>query len=114
LIDTARVATEMATVAYCVVSAALLATTWNLPVDAGAVYMPSLVIVPPEASMTFQTIFRLTFPVTVAVNCWVVPGSKSPKLGEIVTVIQLTDTSAIADLLGSAALVATTWYEPPT
>jgi len=54
--------------AFFVVSAALVAVTVNVPADAGAVYNPPVVMVPPLAAHV-TAVFEL--PVTVAVNCCV-------------------------------------------
>lgn len=50
-------------------SAALVARIWNVPGDAGAVYWPPEVMLPPPASSTDQTTVPLALPVTVAENC---------------------------------------------
>ena len=72
VIDTTGGAAVTVTVAeaFFVVSAALVAVTVNVPADAGAVYKPPAVMVPPVA-VHATAVFVL--PVTVAVNCCVPP-----------------------------------------
>jgi hypothetical protein len=61
------VVTEMVAVELAVVSATLVATTWNVPVASGAVYAPALVTLPPAApSRTDQVTDWLVVFATVA------------------------------------------------
>ena len=63
-------ATVTVAVANLVVSATLVARTVNVPAAAGAVYRPLVETVPPVAD---QVTAVLEVPVTVAVNCCVLP-----------------------------------------
>lgn len=72
----------------------------------GAVNTPLLEIVPWGAD---QVTPFLLLPVTVAWKCWVIPEFIFTVLGVIDTVTGgITDTVAVADLVGSATLVAVT------
>src|SRR4051795_8409865 len=84
------------------------AVTWKGPPLIGAVYSPSLVMVPPAGpSSTLQVTPFDTVPCTSTVNCRCFPrGNAFAQLMYMPT--SLTVTSAVADLLGSAMLVATT------
>ncbi|HEY8670072.1 MAG TPA: hypothetical protein VIL63_04465 [Terriglobales bacterium] len=82
----------------------------------GAVYSPELEIVPvtavpPVAPSTCQVTAVLLAPLTLAVNCWLVPVASEVEVGEseIDSVSgALTLTLADADLLVSTTLVAVT------
>ena len=50
----------------------------------------------------------LVLPVTVAVNCWVVPVWTEAEVGLMLTATRVTDTVAEADFVVSATLVAVT------
>src|ERR1039458_452387 len=74
---------------------------------AGAVYRP-LLERPPAAGLADQVTAVLEPPATVAVNCCVWPAVSDTAVGDIVTVIADNVTVALADLVGSARLVAVT------
>ena len=56
--------------------------------------------------------FAFVLPVTDAVNAWVLPSSKEMDAGETVTFTAVRVTVAVADLVGSATLVAVTTTVP--
>jgi hypothetical protein len=112
--------TETATtaVALLLVSATLVATTWKVPADAGAVYCPEPFTLPPPDSCTDQ-VTRVDWPelvpVTVAVKLTVPPVVVEALGGAMLTEIAagwVTVTVAVALLVVSATLVATTWKVP--
>jgi hypothetical protein len=76
-----------------------------VPALLGAVYRPLVVTEPLEA---VQVTAVLEFPLTLAVNCCVLPVNSEAEVGEMVTATALTVTVAEADLVESAALVAFT------
>ena len=77
---------------------------------AGAVYSPTVVIVPPVA---VQVTAVLVVPLTVAVNCCVPPVVSEAVVGLIATATgTVTVTVAEADFVVSATLVAVTVYVP--
>ncbi len=87
-------------------SATLVALTVYVPGVPGAVYKPVLLTAPPVADHVTDV---LAEPVTVAVNCWVLPVRMEPEVGVIVTTTgAVTVTLADADFVGSATLVAVT------
>src|SRR5262245_33405067 len=71
--------TTTVTTADCDAFCAFLPTTWNVPVTRGAVYVPSLVIVPPAApSWTLQLMTPPPrTPATVPANDCTPPGRTS-------------------------------------
>jgi len=72
----------------------------------GAENIPPEEMLPPLA---FQVTAVLLVPLTLAVNCWLVPVASEVEVGEIDTATgTLTLTLADADLLVSATLVAVT------
>ncbi len=91
-------------------SATLVAVTltvcWVLFV-AGAVYKPVLDSVP-TAGLNDQVTPVLLLPVTVVVNCWVCETDRLADVGLICTNTGTSVIVAVADLLGSATLVAVT------
>jgi hypothetical protein len=106
--DTETTGAVTATVAEAelVLSAALVAVTVYVPAVLGAVYRPLVETVPPVVD---QLILVLLGPVTVAVNCWVLPVSSDAELGEMDTETgTVTVTVAEADLVASATLAAFT------
>jgi hypothetical protein len=76
------------------------------------VYKPAELMVPPVAD---QVTALFVAPVTVAVNCCILPVESEAEVGDIDTdnVGALTVTVAEADLVVSAALVAVTVSVPP-
>src|ERR1039458_1258514 len=74
---------------------------------AGAVYRP-LLERPPAAGLTDQLTAVLGPPATVAVNCCVWPAVSDTAVGDTATVIADSVIMALADLVGSARLVAVT------
>jgi hypothetical protein len=93
-------------------SATLVAVTTNDPAAAGAVYKPAALTVPPVAD---QVTAVLALPVTVAVNCCVAFVRIEAVVGLIATATTgaaVTVTVALADLVGSATLVAVTTNDP--
>ena len=89
-------------------SAALVALTVYVPAVLGAVYKPELEMVPPVA---LQVTAVFVVPLTVAVNCCIVPVCTEVELGLTATMTgagALTVTVAEADFVESAALVAVT------
>src|SRR3954464_11062284 len=84
------------------------AVTWKGPPLIGAVYTPSGEMVPPAGPSSILQVRSLkTVPQTNAVNCRWRPRGSAIAEG-IKTLTPLTVTRALADLLGSATLVATT------
>jgi len=92
------VVTVTVAAALFVLSAELVAFTVYEPAVLGAVYRPDVEIVPPEAD---QLTAVLLVPVTVAVNCCVVPVCSAGELGIIETEIAgdpvVTVTVAVPD-----------------
>jgi hypothetical protein len=87
-------------------SATLVAVTVYVPPADGAVYNPLLDIEPPLEDQ-FTAVF--VEPETVAVNCWVAPDCNDVDRGLIVMATAATTLIvAVADLVGSATLVAVT------
>jgi hypothetical protein len=82
-----------------------------VPAAAGAVYKPLAEIVPDVAAHVTAV---LPLPLTVAVNCCVPPTNNEDEVGLIAieTAAEETVIVALADLLGSATLVAVTVYVP--
>lgn len=79
-----------------------------MPAADGAVYKPVAEIVPDVAA---QVTAVLLLPLTVAVNCCVPPVNKEDEVGLIAietAAAEETVMVALADLLGSATLVAVT------
>lgn len=70
--------------AVFVLFATLVAITEYVPAVVGAVYRPEDEIEPPEADQVTAVLF---VPLTVAVNCWVVPSCRDTELGVIETLI---------------------------
>ena len=95
--------------------AAVTVTVCGVPSAAGAEYKPPLEIVP-TAGFTDHETPALAVPVTVAMNCWVcetvsevLKGVSETVTGEgVSTVIGMRVTVALADMAGSAVLVAFT------
>ena len=88
-------------------SATLVAVTVKLPAVLGAVNMPAEMLPPLAAQVTAV----LVVPVTVAVNCWLLPVATEAVLGEMemaTATAAVTVTVAEADLVVSATLVAVT------
>jgi hypothetical protein len=87
---------------------AFTVTVWELPIEAGAVYRPAEEIVP-TAGLSDHVTALLEVPPTVAVYCWVWATARVAESGvnEMLTG-GLSVTVALADLVGSAALVAVT------
>ena len=98
-------------VAVLLVFATLVAVTvtvCGLPSAAGAEYRPPLEIVP-TAGLTDQETLVFNEPATVAENCCVWPTPRVTVAGDTVTVTGgVTETFAVADLVGSCTLVAAT------
>jgi len=96
-----------------VVSATLVAMMRYVPAAAGAVYRPDASIVPPDADQVTPV---LLLPLTVAVNCCVLPEVIDAEPGftdtETPDAAAATDTVAVAVAVLSAALVAVTVYVP--
>jgi hypothetical protein len=101
-----------------VTSATLVAVMVTVAAAAGAVSMPSAVIVPDE--VFHVTALFAAFPCTLAVNCNVPPVPTEADAGDTVTDVMpegetgaaLTVTVADADLVESATLVAVTVADP--
>ena len=74
-----------------------------MPAVTGAVHNPVALIVPPVAVHVTD---RLLLFVTVAVNCCVASAPTFAVSGETTIVIAVTDTVDVADIVGSATLVA--------
>jgi hypothetical protein len=93
------------------VSCTLVAVTVTEPAVAGAVKRPLVVRVP---AVAVHVTALLVVPVTVAVNCCVVPAFTVGAEGEMVTETMGTATVmfAVADLAVSCTLVAVTVAEP--
>jgi hypothetical protein len=95
----------------------LVAVTVSVPVFEGALYRPDEVMVPNKA---FQvTDVSETVPCTLAVSCSAPLVATEVEAGETVTEVTaglvgavVTVTTALADLVGSAALVAVTVSVP--
>ena len=88
-IVTATVAvTVTAAEADLLVSATLVAVTTKLPALMGAVYIPPEETLPPLA---FQVTDVLLVPLTLAVNCWLMPNASDDELGNTATA---TETGA--------------------
>ena len=92
-------------VASAVDVAFTVAVVW-LATDAGAVYKPEVDSVPTPVSA--QATAVLAEPVTVAVNCWVLPPFSVADSGEILTATGLIVTVAEADFVESACDLAFT------
>ena len=106
-IETATVAVT-ATVAEAdlVESATLVAVTVKVPLVVGAVYRPLVDTLPPVVDQVTPVVVD---PLTVAVNCWLAPANNDAEVGVMDTATEaLTVTTAEADLLVSATLVAVT------
>ena len=103
-------------VARWVVSARLVATTWQTPAVPGAVYTPLDEIVPqPEVSWTTQLTVVSEAPVTEALKVSDPPGAMEVEEGEMLTPtlgVNTTDTVATPWTAGSAWLIARTRYSP--
>jgi hypothetical protein len=99
-----------------VVSAALRATTWQVAAAPGAVYTPAVVIDPqPLTSDTDQVTAVFEVLLTVAVNArvWLVRDVAVCGVTTTATgAVAATTTAAVALTVGSAWLVALTWYVP--
>ena len=67
---------------------------------------------PPVTPSTDQVIVGFACPLTVAVNCWVVPAIITAFAGEMANSAAVTVTVAMALLVASAALVAVTVCVP--
>ena len=83
-----------------------------MPAADGAIYKPLAEIVPDVA---VQVTAVLLLPLTVAVNCCVPPASNEDEVGLIAietAAAEETVIVALADLVGSATLVAVTVYVP--
>src|SRR5205085_10022222 len=76
---------------------------------AGAVYNPEEVMLPPD---TTQVTAVLLFPVTIAVNCTVPPGSTVAEGGVRVTVIFCVDVTVTLQLADFDPLVTVTVSGP--
>jgi hypothetical protein len=74
-------------------SAALVARTWNVPVEPGAVYSPVAVTVPPPDSTTDQVTVVIAVPVAVEAN--------------------VIDSSGSSSTSGGWTLNETVWAPPP-
>jgi hypothetical protein len=97
-------------VAILLGSAALVAVTLTVcgvASAAGAEYKPPLEIVP-TAGLTDHETPALAVPVTVAMNCWVCETVSEVMEGVSETVTGMRVTVALADMVGSAVLVAFT------
>lgn len=81
------------------------ATVCAAEMEAGAVYKPNIDMAPTWGLM-LQTTPWLVEPLTVAVNCCVLPAARLTLLGVTVSVTGLSVMVAVADWAGSAALVA--------
>ncbi len=94
-------------------SAWLVATTWKAPEVAGAVYVPSPPIDPPPISCTDQATTVSAVPETEAWNLSEAPLCSAAFDGvRAMPIGKETETAAEPDFVGSAWLVATTWYVP--
>jgi hypothetical protein len=100
-------------------SATLVATTWKVPADAGALYLPEASMVPPPLSRTDQLTaldWPPDVPDTVAAKRTVAPVVVLTVAGltetEIPGAAPETVTVASPDRVRSATLVATTWKVP--
>jgi hypothetical protein len=83
----------------------------------GTVYRPLVemvptVVLPPVTPSTDHVTAVFVVPVTVAVNCCVEFIARLTEVGLILTATVVTVTEALADLVGSALLVALTVCEP--
>ena len=91
-----------------------MATVAGDGIAAGAVYRPPLLIVPQAtplhpAPLTLQVTAIFELPVTLALNCCVVPVAMESPLGLTITATTFTTvTFTAADLVESAALTAVT------
>jgi hypothetical protein len=85
--------TTTGAVALLLESAALVATTWNVPTMVGAVYNPSAAMLPPAApSCTAQvTAWFASGGLTLAVNCCVPPVWSIAVAGATVTEVTVAD-----------------------
>jgi hypothetical protein len=97
-------------VADFVGSATLVAftvTVWELVIEVGAVYRPAALMLP-TSGLTDHATPVLAVPLTVAVNCWFCEAVSEVVEGvsKIVTGMRLM--VELADLVGSAVLVAFT------
>jgi len=87
-------------------SAALVALTVKVPGELGAVNSPDELMLPPLA---VQVTAVFIVPLTEAVNCCVVPDCSVTDAGLMATpTMLLTVTTAVAERVGSATLVAVT------
>jgi hypothetical protein len=88
---------------------AVTVTVWAALMAAGAVYRPVLVIVPTLGLIDHVTAVFPEPPVTLAVNCWEWEAERLAVAGVTDTDTGASRvTDALADLVGSAALVAVT------
>ena len=91
-----------------------MAATEYVPVEAGAVYNPVLLIVPPPAPLIVQSTWVLLSPTTIALKVRLPPGKIAIALGAIEKETLGSVTSAVADLPGTALLVAVTKNDCPS
>ena len=86
---------------------AVMVTIWLLPIEVGAAYCPLLEILPGSDGPMLQVTAALV-PVTMALNCWLSPGNKFTPDGVTLTDTGSNVTTAVANWVGSAMLVAVT------